>query len=111
MRVTIFRTSFALIVMILLTGCANSSTQTSVLTETVLANPTIVSVTESPSTEKTPLNTTSPDHYTIQEYTVPAGSHPHDVAPAPDGTVWYTAQALGELGRLDPKTGETHQIS
>lgn len=47
----------------------------------------------------------------IQEYPVPAGSHPHDVAPAPDGTVWYTAQATGELGRLDPKTGETHHIA
>jgi virginiamycin B lyase len=46
----------------------------------------------------------------LQEYPVPAGSHPHDVAPAPDGTVWYTAQHLGELGRLDPITGETHHI-
>jgi len=42
---------------------------------------------------------------------VPAGSHPHDVAPAPDGTVWYTAQATGELGRLDPETGETDHIA
>jgi len=32
------------------------------------------------------------------------------VAPAPDGTVWYTAQRSGELGRLDPATGETHHI-
>lgn len=48
--------------------------------------------------------------YTIQEYDVPAGSRPHDVAPAPDGTVWYTAQSMGELGRLDPATGETHHI-
>jgi virginiamycin B lyase len=47
---------------------------------------------------------------TIQEYPVPAGSHPHDVAPAPDGTVWYTAQRSGELGRLDPATGATHHI-
>src|SRR5262245_40099861 len=46
-----------------------------------------------------------------QEFAVPAGSHPHDVAPAPDGTVWYTAQAAGALGRLDPETGETHQIA
>jgi virginiamycin B lyase len=45
-----------------------------------------------------------------QEYPVPRGSHPHDVAPAPDGTVWYTAQASGELGRLDPETGETRHI-
>jgi virginiamycin B lyase len=47
---------------------------------------------------------------TIHEFPVPAGSHPHDVAPAPDGTVWYTAQATGELGRLDPATGQTHHI-
>lgn len=46
----------------------------------------------------------------LQEYPLPSGSHPHDVAPAPDGTVWYTAQHLGELGRLDPLTGETHHI-
>jgi virginiamycin B lyase len=32
------------------------------------------------------------------------------VAPAPDGTVWYTAQHQGALGRLDPSTGETHHI-
>ena len=47
---------------------------------------------------------------TLQEYPVPAGSRPHDVAPAPDGSVWYTAQRLGELGRLDPDTGETYHI-
>src|SRR2546422_5803409 len=41
---------------------------------------------------------------TFQEYPVPSGSNPHDVAPAPDGTVWYTAQSAGELGRLDPTT-------
>lgn len=46
----------------------------------------------------------------LQEYPVPAGSRPHDVAPAPDGTVWYTAQRAGALGRLDPATGETHHI-
>jgi virginiamycin B lyase len=46
----------------------------------------------------------------VQEYAVPAGTHPHDVAPAPDGTVWYTAQHTGKLGRLDPKTGKTIEI-
>jgi virginiamycin B lyase len=46
----------------------------------------------------------------LQEYPVPRGSGPHDVAPAPDGAVWYTAQRSGELGRLDPATGETHHI-
>jgi len=48
---------------------------------------------------------------TIQEYPVPVRSHPHDVAPDPDGgIVWYTAQASGELGKLDPATGETQHI-
>ena len=41
----------------------------------------------------------------VQEYAVPPGTHPHDVAPAPDGGVWYTAQATGRLGWLDPATG------
>jgi virginiamycin B lyase len=47
----------------------------------------------------------------VREYVVPPGSHPHDVAPARDGTVWYTAQQSGELGLLDPQTGETRRIS
>ena len=47
----------------------------------------------------------------VRYFEVPRGSHPHDVAPAPDGTVWYTAQATGELGRLDPKTGKTEHIA
>ncbi len=49
--------------------------------------------------------------YDLQAYPVPAGTHPHDVAPDPQGgVVWYTAQATGGLGRLDPETGETHHI-
>jgi virginiamycin B lyase len=32
------------------------------------------------------------------------------VAPAPDGTVWYTGQGAGVLGRLDPKTGDVERI-
>jgi virginiamycin B lyase len=47
---------------------------------------------------------------TLQEYAVPRGSRPHDVAPAPDGSVWYTAQGSGELGKLDPATGTTKHI-
>jgi virginiamycin B lyase len=49
--------------------------------------------------------------FPVQEFPVPAGSHPHDVAPARDGAVWYTAQAAGALGRLDPRTGETEHIA
>jgi virginiamycin B lyase len=46
----------------------------------------------------------------MQEYPVPSGSHPHDVAPALDGGIWYTAQAKGVLGWLDPSTGDIREI-
>jgi virginiamycin B lyase len=46
----------------------------------------------------------------IREFRVPAGSHPHDVAPARDGTVWFTAQASGHLGRLNPRTGRSRMV-
>jgi len=41
---------------------------------------------------------------------VPAGSRPHDVWVADDGSVWYTGQNAGRLGRLDPATGEVTEI-
>ena len=44
-------------------------------------------------------------------YAVPRGAHPHDVAPAPDGSVWYTAQHQGAIGVLDPKTGKATQFA
>ena len=34
----------------------------------------------------------------------------HDLAPAPDGGVWFTAQASGHLGYFDPKTGRTELV-
>ncbi len=46
----------------------------------------------------------------MQEYPLPAGTHPHDVAPAADGGVWYTGQASGVLGRLDPATGAVREV-
>jgi virginiamycin B lyase len=46
----------------------------------------------------------------VRYFDVPRGDHPHDVAPAPDGTVWYTGQHKGVLGRLDPRTGEVERI-
>jgi len=55
-------------------------------------------------------NLPSGDEMVIEEYSIPAGSHPHDVAPAADGSMWYTSQHTGELGKLDPDTGEIHQI-
>jgi virginiamycin B lyase len=45
-----------------------------------------------------------------QVYSLPQGAHPHDVAPAPGGDIWYTAQQQGALGILDPETGKVRQV-
>ncbi len=48
---------------------------------------------------------------TVETFAVPAGDHPHDIAPAADGVgVWYTGQGAGVLGLLDPTTGEVERI-
>src|SRR3972149_5126062 len=46
----------------------------------------------------------------VSYYEVTRGAHPHDVAPAPNGSVWYTAQSQGALGILDPKTRKVEQV-
>lgn len=47
----------------------------------------------------------------VEYFAVPSGSHPHDVAPAADGVrVWFTAQRTGNLGLLDPDTGDVHLV-
>jgi virginiamycin B lyase len=110
--VTVIRVSFAVIVISVLVGCTNISSAESMTTPIVI-EPTIIQPPankETPSESPSAENSTSAGNYTIQEYAVPAGSHPHDVAPAPDGTVWYTAQISGALGKLDPATGETRHI-
>ena len=58
--------------------------------------------------------------FIIREYPVPPGSHPHDVAPVATGAgsnqdnnntvVWFTAQATGQLGKLDKVTGQSHLV-
>jgi len=48
----------------------------------------------------------------LKEFPVLSGSQPHDVAPVANGRiVWYTAQALGKLGWLDPNIVSTHEIA
>jgi len=46
-------------------------------------------------------------------FDVARGAHPHDVAaaPAPGGPVYYTAQATGKLGILDPRTGKFEEVA
>jgi len=46
-------------------------------------------------------------------FDVTRGAHPHDVAaaPQPGGPVYYTAQATGKLGILDPRSGKVEEIA
>src|SRR5687767_13327166 len=67
----------------------------------------------SPAPERQPdvaPTTMPPREPSVQAYAVPRGSRPHDVAPAADGGVWYTAQGAGKLGWLDPRNGEVKEI-
>ena len=47
--------------------------------------------------------------FTTETFRVPSGAHPHDVAVASDGGIWYTGQHNGTLGWLDPATGEVRE--
>jgi virginiamycin B lyase len=47
----------------------------------------------------------------MRTFPVLAGAGAHDVYPAPDGAVWFTAQSAGKLGRLDTRTGKTDLIA
>ncbi len=76
----------------------------------------VLTRTSPPSNTVTPIATLVPSatrpavDFVMQEYPVTRGQGPHDVAPARDGGVWYTAQLSGELGWLDPKFGVTKAI-
>jgi virginiamycin B lyase len=55
------------------------------------------------------------NNFSIKEYQVPPGTHPHDVAPIianqdNNTIVWFTSQATGQLGKLYKATGQTHLI-
>ena len=47
----------------------------------------------------------------MRTFPVLAGAGAHDVYPAADGAVWFTAQSAGKLGRLDPRTGKSDLIA
>jgi virginiamycin B lyase len=46
----------------------------------------------------------------LETFALPAGAGPHDVAPAADGGIWFTAQHAGYLGHLDPATRAVTQV-
>lgn len=98
-------------------GVGSSPTVSDTPVETVASSTTSEPASESNSstsvTTTSTTTTTQPSPGRVigyEVYDVPSGSRPHDVAPAGDGTVWYTAQGTGRLGRLDPATGSVEEV-
>jgi virginiamycin B lyase len=71
----------------------------------------IGSASHKPTSSPSPSEVAGQPSFEVATFAVPAGSHPHDVAPALDGGVWYTAQGSGELGWLDPASGEVREVA
>lgn len=89
----------ALAATVLATGAASACT----------AAPTPVA-TPTPATSSSPATASAEPGVRLETYPVPAGAHPHDVAPAIDGGVWFTAQRGGYLGHLNPATAAVTQV-
>jgi virginiamycin B lyase len=111
---------FALVaVVVLAAACAEDSADLSTTVSTGSTSTTTATTSTESTTSTTGSATTTTteaeylpaDELTIEAYPVPSGSRPHDVAPAGDGGVWYTAQGSGELGWLDPATGEARHVA
>jgi virginiamycin B lyase len=132
------RASHVVVAIIALAGCSDDraspdtrSTESPVRVPTTTANPatTLVPTTEPtvPPTTAAPATTVPPTTagvvttvaattaprttFTVETFPVPAGSGPHDVSPALDGGVWFTAQDSGHLGLLNPVTGESRMFA
>jgi virginiamycin B lyase len=103
-----------IVVALLVAGCgSNAATTPPAPASLSPASPSApASVPAAPSAPSTaaPSESARPVALTAREFDVPAGSHPHDVSPAPAGGVWYTGQRNGVLGHLDPATGTVREI-
>lgn len=102
------------IVAVVLTACtasAPSSAPGSTAAVPPTAQPSRAAAPEASATVTASTTATPAPVFSVETYPVPAGSAPHDVAPADDGGIWYTAQGSGELGWLDPETGEVREVA
>ncbi len=91
---------------LVLAACSTSPTGSPSPSVAPSSPPAVVSEEPTPSIAATPVTL----EYSTETFPVPPGTHPHDVAPAVDGGVWYTAQHTGGLGWLDPATGDYREI-
>lgn len=101
----------ALVALLLATACGPIDGGVVARTASPIPSTSAASTTV-PASSSTAVPTGTPDIAAVKlvEFPVGRGQGPHDVAPAPDGGVWYTAQRTGELGYLDPKTGATRMV-
>ena len=103
----------ALLLALVLAGCAAPAPSSQAGTEVTSTSSSTPAATRTSSPSESPPVSVRPGEptYEVATYPVPAGSGPHDVAPAADGGVWYTAQDSGELGWLDPATGDVREVA
>ncbi len=98
----------------LMGACAGPAGTPSAPASAGSATPAPAAASPAPSPSRTgPQGSTAtpgPVSLEVREFDVPAGSHPHDVAPAMDGGIWYTGQHKGVLGHLDPASGDIREI-
>ena len=101
----------ALVALLLATACRPIDGDVVVRSASPIPSASVLS-TSAPASSSTAAPTGTPDVAAVKlvEFPVGRGQGPHDVAPASDGGVWYTAQRTGELGYLDPKTGATRTV-
>jgi virginiamycin B lyase len=89
---------------VVLSGCAGGEEPTSAPSASAPASPR-----PRATSDAAPPSATATT-WELIEFPVTAGSHPHDVAPAVDGGVWYTGQRNGTLGHLDPASGAVREV-
>ena len=114
-RPTAHRPTIVIVLCVLLTACGDSSSSRPAGTferpsAPATVTPAPASAAPPASASIAPASPVAEPEYELVEYPVTAGSHPHDVAPAADGGVWYTGQRNGTLGHLDPATGTVREI-
>jgi virginiamycin B lyase len=100
------RLGVSLGVVMLVVACAGSAS----VSPSPSAGPSTAAASISASTQPSASAAAAVLQFSTETFAVPAGTHPHDVAPAVDGGVWYTAQHTGGLGWLDPATGDFREI-
>lgn len=90
------------------TGCGAEVTLPPAASAGCLPEETVAPDTATPETDA-PSHAAGELVFRTQTFRVPGGAHPHDVAVASDGGIWYTGQQNGTLGWLDPETGDVRE--